>query len=136
VVPKLVKEQCAVRGWPAEWVTDETVTLQLAVVDKQTKSQLLPLSSQVQADPGSALGLCVGDVRVRVRMVEESDQKADDGADEVDVAVQAVADGRDHQFAIRVKSARAGEHQLRVWVRDVEVPNSPFTLHIKSNQVW
>jgi hypothetical protein len=130
-VPRLVKEQCEVRGWPDEWIADEVVTLQLAVVDKKTKSQLLPIVSQepAQAQPGSAVGLCVGDVRVRV--VGASEQKVD----QAEVVVEAMIEPRDHQFDIRVKVANTGENRLRVWVRDVEVSNSPFTLHVKANHV-
>jgi hypothetical protein len=130
VSSKLVKEQCAVRGLPAEWVADEAVTLQLAVVDKKSKNVLLPSASQEPVQPGSVRGLCVGDVRVRVE--EESEQKGEQAAASAEVAVQAVADPRDHQFTIRVKVRQAGEHRLRVWVSDVEVQHSPFILQVKS----
>jgi hypothetical protein len=130
-----VKEQCVVHGWPVDWLADETVTLQLAVLDKKTKTQLLPVVSQ--SLPGS-LSLCVDDVRVRVEQISEqkSDNRATAGT-AADVEVQAVSEPRDHpsQFDIRVKLLEQGEHRLRVWVRDVEVSNSPFTVQVKV-KVW
>jgi hypothetical protein len=151
VVPNLVKEQCVLRGWPLEWVADEVMTLQLAVVDKKSRSQLLPLvsqsqsqsQSQAQLQPGSGSGMrvgagvSVGDVRVRV---EASEQKADEplslSGSVAEVSVRVVSEPLlDHQFAIGVKVAAAGQHQLRVWVRDVEVPGSPFNIDVKDHQV-
>jgi hypothetical protein len=73
-VPRLVKEQCEVRGCPTEWVVDEDFNLQLAVVDKKIRSQLLPLVSQPQL---GAVGLSVGDVRVRMSEISEQKQKCE-----------------------------------------------------------
>jgi hypothetical protein len=68
--------------------------------------------------------------------VDVFEQKADQAAGgDSELVVQAVVEPRDHQFSIRVKVATAGEHRLRVWVRDVEVANSPFSLQVKPGLV-
>jgi phosphoribosylformylglycinamidine (FGAM) synthase PurS component len=129
----MVGEQCVLSGATGrDWLADEEVTLQLAVLDKKTKTYLLPLMK-----PGVRGSLSVSDVRVRVEEMKE--QKADASADVTDVAtvaVQAVANPLKHQFEIKVKVAKAGEYRLRVWVRDVLVAKCPLMLEVKRPKVF
>jgi hypothetical protein len=87
-------------------------------------------------EPGAG-GLTVGDVRVRVLELEQKgDQVSDTShAARADAQVQAATEPCGHQFHIRVTATHAVEHKLRIWVRDVEVAKSPFTLQVQDQSL-
>ena len=120
---------CVLSGLPAEdLLVGDTCPLQLAVWETIYGGQGQPWRRLMPSDSEAAAAAVGGGLRacqVRWTVTPKPDAV---GVTVRHAAVDVAA--ATHQLVVTLTAKQAGQHQLRVWVRDVEVANSPFTIQV------